>query len=263
MQVVVGVVRYHSEAERIVEVLREIEVSDRHISVLSPAASKAALRSVPTTEAEQPGIGKTIGSVVGGAAGTAGGLAAASVALPGVGPVIAAGAIALGVLGAVAGGAVGDQLDDTLSHGLPTDELYVYRDALQKGRSIVIAMAEDDAQATQVRQLFAGLGAESVDAAREDWWIGLRDAEEVEYTHQGGDFRKDEMLYRLGFDAALRLSAKAPPFDEARSILRDRHGPLADELAFRAGYDRGRAHRSGSQGAGVGPRDATDGPALP
>jgi hypothetical protein len=72
-------------------------------------------------------------------------------------PVIGAGAIALGVLGAVAGDAVGDQLDDTLSHGLPTDELYVYRDALQKGRSIVIVMVEDDAQATQVRQLIAGL----------------------------------------------------------------------------------------------------------
>jgi hypothetical protein len=108
-------------------------------------------------------------------------------------PVIGAGAIALGVRGAVAGDAVGDQLDDTLSHGLPTDELYVYRDALQKGRSIVIVMVEDDAQATQVRQLIAGLGAESVDGAREAWWIGLRDAEEAEYTRQGGDFRKDEL----------------------------------------------------------------------
>jgi hypothetical protein len=67
----------------------------------------------------------------------------------GRGPVIGAGAIALGVRGADAVDAVGDQLDDTLSHGLPTDELYVYRDALQKGRSIVIVMVEDDAQATQ------------------------------------------------------------------------------------------------------------------
>jgi hypothetical protein len=198
MQTTVGVLRHHPETERIVEALRDIEVADRHISALSPAASKAALRGVPTTQAEQPGIGRTIGSVVGGAAGTAGGLAVASVALPGVGPVIAAGAIALGVLGAVAGGAVGDQLDDTLSHGLSTDELYVYRDALQKGRSIVIVMVEDDAQATQVRQLIAGLGAESVDAAREAWWLGLRDAEEAEYTRHGGDFRKDELLYRLG-----------------------------------------------------------------
>lgn len=250
MHAVVGVVRHHPDSERIVQALREIEVADRHISVLSPGSSEAAIRRVPTTDAEQPGIGATIGSVVGGATGTAGGLAVTSVALPGVGPVIAAGAIALGLLGAAAGGAVGGQLDNRLSHGLPTDELYVYRDALQKGRSIVIAMAEDDAQATQVRQLLADMGAESVDAARDEWWIGLRDAEEAAYTREGGDFRKDETLYRLGFDAAFRVHTEAPPFDEARLILRDRHGPVTDEPAFRAGYERGRAHRSGSENEG-------------
>ena len=260
MHAVVGVVRHHAEAERIVEALREIEISDRHISALSPAASEAAIKGIPTTDAEQPGIGTAIGSVVGGAVGTAGGLAVASLALPGVGPVVAIGAIALGMLGAVAGGTVGGQLDDALSQGLPTDELYVYRDALQKGRSIVIAIAEDDAQATQVRQLFASLGAESVDAAREEWWIGLRDAEETEYTRHGGDFRKDERLYRLGFDAAFRLP-EAPPFDQVRWILRDRHGLFAEEPAFRAGYDRGRAHRSGSNGAEWG--DATRQTVLP
>jgi hypothetical protein len=244
MQAVVGVVRQYAEAEGIVAALRDIEIADRNISVLSPPAPPAALRSVPTTKSEQPSIGKTIGSVVGGAAGTASGLAASAVVVPGVGLVMVAGAIALGVLGAVAGGAVGHQFDDTFSHGLRTDELYVYRDALQKGRSIVVAMAEDDAQATQVRELFANLGAESVDAARDEWWIGLRDAEEAEYTRQGGDFRKDESLYRLGFDTAAGLHDAVPPFDEARTILRERHGALADEPAFRSGYERGRAQRS-------------------
>jgi hypothetical protein len=86
MPAVVGVVRLYSDVERIVQALRDIEVADRHISILTPASSDAALRTVPTTEAEQPGIGQTLGSVVGGAAATAGGLAAASVAHPGVGP---------------------------------------------------------------------------------------------------------------------------------------------------------------------------------
>jgi len=107
-----------------------------------------------------------------------------------------------------------------------------------------VALAADDAQASQVRQLFADLGAESVDAARDEWWIGLRDAEEAEYTRQGGDFRKDENLYRLGFDAAARLHDMAPPFDEAREVLRERRGLLVDEPAFRAGYERSRAQRS-------------------
>ena len=270
MQAVVGVVRRYSDALQIVEALRADGIPDARLSALSPASAlspsgDAALRAIPTTDAEQPGIGGTIGRVVGGAAGTAGGLAVASLALPGVGPIIAAGAIALGLIGAAAGGAVGSQLDDTLSKGLPTDELYVYRHALQMGRSIVVAIVEDDARAAKVRELMAGLGAESVDAAREEWWVGLRDAEEAEYTRQGGDFRKDEALYRLGFDAAFRLAREAPPFADALSILQDRHGPVAQEPAFRAGYERGRAQRAISDGSatpGAGRGRETGGPTL-
>jgi hypothetical protein len=147
----------------------------------------------------------------------------------------------------VAGGAVGGQLDNALSRGLPADELYVYRDALRHGRSIVVAMAEDDEEAAKLRELFAGLGAESVDAAREDWWIGLRDAEEAEYTRQGGDFRKDEALYRRGFDAAFRTPRAEIPADTPG--LRARYGSAADEPAFRAGYARGLARREASEGA--------------
>jgi hypothetical protein len=249
MQAVVGVVRQYSDALRIVEALRQTDISPGRVSVLSPQTPESALRAaVPTTEAEPPGIGGTIGSVVGGAAGTAGGLAVASLALPGIGPVIAAGALAMGLLGAAAGGSVGAHFDDTLSKGLPADELYVYRHALRMGRSLVVATVDDDEQARRARELMTKLGAESVDAAREEWWIGLRDAEEAEYTRGGGDFRKDETLYRAGFDAAFRLPGEPPPWETARPLLRARHGPGAEEPAFRAGYARGHAYRSRSQG---------------
>jgi hypothetical protein len=250
MRAVVGVVRDASRVKRLVESLREMGISDDRVSVLSPGSSDAAIRRVPTTDAEQPGIGQAIGGVVGGAAGSASALAVASVALPGVGPVVAAGAVALGLLGAVAGGAVAGQLDNALSRGLPTDELYVYRDALRKGRSIVVAMAEDEAEATRVRDILTGLGAESVDAARDEWWIGLRDAEEAEYTRQGGDFRKDETLYRMGFDAAFRLPHGDLSPGDGATLLRERYGAAADEPAFHAGYARGQAKLAGRDETG-------------
>jgi hypothetical protein len=244
MQAVVGVVRTHSEALQIVEAARALGIPDRHISVLSPHTPEGVIQNLPKTDAEQPGIGGTIGGVVGGAAGTAGGLSVAALALPGVGPVVAAGAIALGLLGAVAGTAVGSRLDDTLSKGLPTDELYVYRDALRRGRSVVVVTVEDEERAERVRQLLKDLGAESIDAAREEWWIGLRDAEEAHYTREGGDFRKDEALFRRGFDAAVRLPQPPPPFDEARATLREIYGASVHERPFRSGYERGRVWRS-------------------
>ena len=64
----------------------------------------------------------------------------------------------------------------------------------------------------------------------------------------GGDFRKDETLYRAGFDAAFRRPGEAPLWETAHPLLRERHGPVAEEPAFRAGYARGRAYRSRSQG---------------
>ena len=244
MQAVVGVVRTYSEALQIVEAVRALGIPDRHISVLSPHTPESVIQALPKTDAEQPGIGGTIGGVVGGAAGTAGGLSVAALALPGVGPVVAAGAIALGLLGAVAGAAVGSRLDDTLSKGLPTDELYVYRDALRRGRSMVVVTVEDEELAERVRRLLNDVGAESTDAAREEWWIGLRDAQEAHYTREGGDFRKDEALFRRGFDAAVRLPQPPPPFDEARATLREMYGASVEERPFRSGYERGRVWRS-------------------
>jgi hypothetical protein len=244
MQAVVGVVRSQSEALQIVEAIRALGIPDGHISVLSPHTPEGVIHSLPKTDAEQPGIGGTIGGVVGGAAGTAGGLSVASLALPGVGLVVAAGAIALGLIGAVAGTAVGNRLDDTLSKGLPTDELYVYRDALRRGRSVIVVTVEDEERAAQVRRPLNDLGAESIDAAREEWWIGLRDAEEAHYTREGGDFRKDEALFRRGFDAAVRLPGLPPSFDEARATLRELYGASIDERPFQSGYERGRVWRS-------------------
>ena len=69
-----------------------------------------------------------------------------SLLIPGVGPVVAigvAGGVILGALGAVGGGALGGKLEGKVFEGLPEDELYVYEDALRKGRSVVVVMAED------------------------------------------------------------------------------------------------------------------------
>ena len=120
----------------------------------------------------------------------------------------------------------------------------MYRDALRRGRSVVVVTVEDEERAERVRRLLDDLGAESIDAAREEWWIGLRDAEEAHYTREGGDFRKDEALFRRGFDAAVRLPQPPPPFDEARPTLREIYGASVDERPFRSGYERGRAWRS-------------------
>src|SRR5215210_4194605 len=103
MSTVAGIFNSQAEAEHAVEALRMAGVSDDRVSLLTPGTSQQQLDDVPTTETEQPGMGKALGGAVGGALGVAGGLqlgaAAASLFLPGVGPIMAAG-IAAAVLGA-------------------------------------------------------------------------------------------------------------------------------------------------------------------
>ena len=251
MRTVAGIFNSYEAAGRAVDNLRSIGIPEDHINLLAPGASEEELdATVPTTETEQPGMGKALGGAVGGALGVAGGMhlgaAAASLFVPGVGPVLAAGIVGaalLGAGGAAAGAVAGDAVEDNLAAGLPHDELYVYEDALRRGRTVVIAVMDDDTQGEAARGVLGQAGAESLDAARESWWVGLRDAEEEEYTGQGGDFKTDEALYRRGFEASLHPKARSQSYETAATFLRERYSDSYTEDAFRRGYERGQTYQ--------------------
>ena len=249
MSTVAGIFNSTAEAERAVEALRTAGIGEDRISLLTPGTSQEQLDDVPTTETEQEGMGKAVGGVVGGALGVAGGLhlgaAAASLLVPGVGPVLAAGLVGaalLGAGGAATGMAAGGALEDSMAEGLPHDELFVYEDALRRGRSVVLVVADDEVSEGVARDLFKEVGAESVDAAREDWWVGLRDAEEAEYTVEGGDFGADEPVFRRGFEASLHPRARGRAYEEDAARLRECFGDECETEAFRKGYERGRGY---------------------
>ena len=246
MKSIVGIFNSFADAKRAAAILRSIGIQENRISVLSPRTSEAELAAaVPISESEQPGMGRAIGGTVGGALGVATGLeagvAVASLLIPGVGPVLAFGLIGaalLGAGGAAAGALAGGALEDGVAKGLPRDEIYVYEDALRRGRSLVIAFAEDDLAGKAHGEL-SKAGAESVDAGRQEWWIGLRDAEQEHYTKQGGDFKMDEAKYRLGFEAALHPDRRARSYEECATKLREKYPDECAAPPFREGYERG------------------------
>jgi hypothetical protein len=215
------------------------------ITILTPEATEKELAAVPTVEAEQPGMGKVLGAAVGGAVGLASGMGAAGVVMsavvPGVGPVLAvglAGAALLGTIGAAAGGAI----EKSFSDGLPADELFVYEDALRKGRTVLIATAENSKQAEAARGALQNAGAESIDRAREMWWLGVRDVEKEKYESAGSDFENDERDFRCGFEAALHAENRNQPYESCFDKLRDRNPDNHQSKAFRRGYEQGGAY---------------------
>jgi len=242
METVSGVFSSRPEAEQAVQQLHSAGIPNDRIALLTPGMSDERVeQAVPTADSEQPGMGKAMGGAVGGAIGVAGGAslgaAAASLLVPGVGPVIAGailGAAILGAGGTATGMAAGGALEEGLVSGLPHDELYLYEDAVARGRSVVIAFVETDEAAEAARKTFADGGAESIDAARESWWLALRDAEQAHYQTSGGSFETDEANYRRGFEAALNKRGESAHAEES-------------DQAFRRGYERGQAYQQGLQ----------------
>jgi hypothetical protein len=248
MDTVVGIFQSNAGAEGAIQQLRKSGIGDDRITLLRPGTpDEKAIHYMSDTEA--PGIGEALGGTVGGAIGAGGGatlgLAVASLLLPGVGPVLIAGALGaalLGAGGALAGMQAGEALETALGNGLPHDELFLYEDALRQGRSVVIVGVDDEETADKVREVFARTGAESIDAARESWWTGLRDAEALEYERSGGSFKQDETSYRRGFEAAMRGRLRGRSYEDAQSELKEKHQGSSAERPFRAGYERGQAY---------------------
>jgi hypothetical protein len=185
MQSVIGIFPSVGSAERAVQGLSSIGMTERSIVFLSRGSrednaagvlSDKELDRVPTTDAEGDGMGKAMGALLGGAvgasAGLAGGTAIASLLVPGVGTIIALGmgaAAVLGLGGAAAGAKAGNAAEHAMDVGVPRDEVKFYHEVLRRGRSLVIANVDGEELAERARTVFKQEGGEDVGAARKEF----------------------------------------------------------------------------------------------
>ena len=252
MKTAVGIFRTRSQARAAVDRLLSEGLPTDRINLLTPGDWEGHVSEVPTSDTEQPGTAAALGGVVGGAMGASAGFGLgpilAGLLVPGVGAVTAIGfaaAALLGIGGAVGGAAAGHAMEESLSDGLPRDELYVYEDALRTGKSVVVALLDSDDEAGKARRALESAGSESLDAARDQWWVGLRDAEQADYESTGeGRFPIVERMYRCGFEAAQRPGITGKSFDEVKDALREAYLDCWENQAFRRGFERGQERRA-------------------
>ena len=247
-QHVAGVFVTTEEVLDAVRRLRAVGVPEARVTVVFPGEPPEALSKVPSVSAEQPGLAQGFGGFLGGVLGAAGAL---SVFLPIIGSVTVVGTLAaLAAAGGVAGGAAAaGRVEKFFSEGIPADEIYVYEDALRKGRSVVFVSTEENDAAAEIRRMLEGSGAESIDAARENFWVGLQDAENL---HYGIDRDRDETSFRRGFEAAQALRIRGKSFEEALTSLRRDWPAWVDDPAFRRGFERGQLwHQAAMQDRGI------------
>ncbi|RUZ78464.1 hypothetical protein EN943_10635 [Mesorhizobium sp. M7A.F.Ca.US.006.01.1.1] len=135
--------------------------------------------------AEDAGAGAGIGAVIGGAGGLLTGLGV--MAIPGIGPVVAAGwlaATATGVVaGALAGGAVGGIVGGLTESGVPENDAHVYAEGVRRGGTLVTAKVDDELIANAEEILGQSRSVDLAERRRAyeaDGWTGF-DANAGEY----------------------------------------------------------------------------------
>ena len=127
----------YESAAAVVENLEAAGISSSDISVVGNDE-----RAKDSNAAEGAGIGAGVGGAVGLLAGI--GL----LAIPGVGPVVAAGWLASTAAGAVAGAAAGGLVGSLTSAGVDEDEAHYYAETVRRGGTVVAVKAPDEHAAT-------------------------------------------------------------------------------------------------------------------
>jgi hypothetical protein len=115
------------------------------------------------------GTGAGIGAVLGGAAGLLAGIGA--LAIPGMGPVVAAGALVATLAGAGVGIVVGGLVGALVSAGVPRDHADIYAEAVRRGGTLVIVRA-DNAVRDRVSEILNRHSPVDVEERAATWRLG-------------------------------------------------------------------------------------------
>jgi hypothetical protein len=161
-QAVFCIARTEAQALTIVDQLKAAGFSPNDISVLFPdkTGTRDFAHEQHTKAPEGATAGAATGGVLGGALGWLVGIGA--LAIPGLGPFIAAGPIMAALSGAAAGAALGGLTGALIGMGIPEYEAKRYEGKIQEGNILISVHTEDRTERERVREIFERAGAEDI-----------------------------------------------------------------------------------------------------
>ena len=156
------------QAERIVQDLKTAGFSNNDISALFPdkSGTKDFAHEQHTKAPEGAATGAGTGLVLGGALGWLIGIG--SLAIPGVGPFIAAGPIMAALAGAGVGAAVGGLTGALVGLGVPEYEAKRYEGKIKEGNILISVHSEDSDEVSRAKAIFERAGAHDISYTEEE-----------------------------------------------------------------------------------------------
>lgn len=164
---VFGIYKSGESAERAVDSIIAAGFPSSDISVLLPdtRSTKAFAHEKDTKAPEGTTAGVTAGGAIGGTLGLLAGIGA--LAIPGVGPLIAAGPIMAGLAGLGIGGAVGGIVGALVGMGIPEYEAKRYEGQVKGGGTLLSVHCDTSEEISQAKDLLKSTGATDIASSGE------------------------------------------------------------------------------------------------
>jgi hypothetical protein len=141
---IVGVYQSEQEAIAAIEDLQKWGYDKSEISVIGKDRNDldSVTEQTGTAVEDTAATGAITGGAVGGATGLLAGLGA--LAIPGIGPIVAAGPIAASIMGALTGASLGGLTGALIGLGIPDDDAKYYEESVEEGKILVLVNNRDN-----------------------------------------------------------------------------------------------------------------------
>lgn len=173
MQTVLGLYDRFEDAQQVVHALSKAGFRWEDISMISQDAEGRYSRELKTDAdvtredaADGAAAGAGLGAVLGGLGGLLVGLGA--LAIPGIGPVIAAGPIAAALAGAGIGAAAGGLIGALVDVGVPEEQAQIYAESIRRGGTLV-SVRSDETRSQEAVAIMNRFNPVNIDQRAEMW----------------------------------------------------------------------------------------------
>jgi hypothetical protein len=165
---VFGLVKDENQACNLIENLRTAGFSNNDISALLPdkASTREFAHEKGTKAPEGSVTGAATGGVLGGVLGWLVGIGA--LAIPGLGPFVAAGPLMAALSGLGVGGVAGGVIGALIGMGIPEYQAKRYESRLREGRILMAVHSENSDETKRAKDIFERAGAEDIATAGEE-----------------------------------------------------------------------------------------------
>lgn len=207
---IVGVFAAEHEASEAIEELKRHGCRIDDISII--ARNKNDTNNISNDTGTQVPEGLTSGAATGGMLGGVMGLlmGIGALAIPGIGPIIAAGPLAATLAGAAVGAGAGGLVGGLIGLGIPKEEAESYDKYLSEGHILVMVDVEGESKEKEVHQIFRqfnALNASSLLEGKDDTSLDMMNSAPVAQSAADSQYDNNRSWINLNTEETEQLRA--------------------------------------------------------